>query len=335
MTLKWIPSTILFSRSALSDRLATKVCLSCITFGSFLLSDVILEVISFVNTTYLSGHSSIPSVYRAAQAQAQQTDDLCPKPALDRLTSHKVSAGETLDSIAKQYKLVPATIMGLNPVTRDGQVKPGEELLIPPYNGIRIEVPAGSLIKDIARQYKVRADVLFELNGCQPSPRVVFVPGVNWSPNQGTAAMKTESGSSRNAPTFSLGYPLAQPAEILLGYGWKQRSDGQVALHSGIDFSAAIGTPVIASADGTVAFAGVQAAYGNLIVINHAQGYQTRYAQLEKISVKVGQTVKKGTSIGFVGNSGTPSSEPPHLHFEVRSNSKLGWVAEDPNPLLR
>jgi murein DD-endopeptidase MepM/ murein hydrolase activator NlpD len=259
------------------------------------------------------------------------TDPLCDPPVLERLTTHKVAAAENLDSIAQQYKLIPATIMGLNPSTRSGQVKVGETLLIPPYNGIRVEVPAGTGLKAVAAQYKVRADLLFEMNGCQPAPRVVFVPGVNWSP---------VVGSSGNPPpaaaALDRGYPLKTRGNTLMGYGWKIKTEGaKVALHSGLDLAAAPDSDVLAAAAGTIAFAGAQGSYGQLVVINHAQGYQTRYAQLGKIQAKVGQTVSKGEVIGTVGQSGKPSSSESHLHFEVRSNSKLGWVAQDPNNFLK
>ncbi len=293
----------------------------------------------FIITLTMSG-LSLSRLTRTAQAQ--QTDSLCPAPALDRIIQHQVSDGESLSSIAQQFKLVPATIMGMNPTTRNGQVRVGQTLFLPPYNGIRVEVPAGTLIKDIARKYKVRADVLFELNGCQPAPRVVFIPGANWSPNQGTpptaiAASPKSSGPSSSPNTVAaidLGYPLSKSTTTLMGFGWKQQLEGQVALHSGLDLAAPVGTAVLATADGTVAFAADQSAYGNLVVLNHADGYQTRYAQLDKISVKKGQTVRRGQAIATVGTSGKPSSNAPHLHFEVRSNSAIGWVAADPAPLL-
>jgi lysostaphin len=86
--------------------------------------------------------------------------------------------------------------------------------------------------------------------------------------------------------------------------------------------------------DGTVAFASSQGSYGNLIVINHSEGLQTRYAQLSRIQVKVGQTVKRGQTIGTVGSTGRPSSTQSHLHLEVRSRSNVGWVAENPESYL-
>lgn len=257
----------------------------------------------------------------------QAAETACPAPALSRVVRHKIAPGETIDSIATRYNLIPTTLMGMNPSLRSGKAPVGQEIQIPPYNGIRVEVPAGRSIRDVAAQYRVRPDLLYEINGCQRSPRVVFVPGVNWSP---VADSKTTSTTG-----ILTGSPLPKNS-VLLGYGWYVPSgQGKPVFHSGIDLASAIGTPVRAVGDGTVAFARSQGAYGNLVVINHQKGYQTRYAQLGRINVKLGQTVKRGTPIGTVGQTGTPSSREPHLHFEVRSNSNLGWVAEDPSGFLR
>jgi murein DD-endopeptidase MepM/ murein hydrolase activator NlpD len=258
-----------------------------------------------------------------------QVDSVCPKPALDRIINHTVAGGETLDGIAERYSLIPATIMGLNPAARSGGVSPGQVLQIPPYNGIRVDVPSGMLLRDLAKKYKVRADVLFEVNGCQPSPRVAFIPGVNWSPSEASRSPQPV------VIRLTTSYPLPQSTTTLLGYGWKLKGEGEVGLHTGVDLAAGVGTSVLAAADGTVAYAGNQGTYGNVIVINHAQGYQTRYAQLEKLKVKVGDLVTRGEGIATVGQSGRPSSPEAHLHFELRSNSKLGWVAEDPQSFLK
>lgn len=253
----------------------------------------------------------------------------CPAPVLSRLTRHRVASGETVESIARQYNLLPTTLMGLNPSLRGGKAPVGAEVLVPPFNGIRVELRANQTWRDVAKQYGVRPDVLFEANGCQPTPKVVFVPGVNWSP---VSSVGQSSGNSTAGIVST--YPLpSSPARaaILLGYGYGlQPTTGKVGFHSGVDLSAALGTNVLAAGDGTVAFAGNQGAYGKLVVINHQEGLQTRYAQLGSIKVKVGQSVRKGQPIGTVGTSGRPSSSQPHLHFEVRSRSKLGWVAENP-----
>lgn len=186
------------------------------------------------------------------------------------------------------------------------------------YNGIRVQVPRGQTWKQLAAKYNVRADVLFELNGCQNVPQSVFIPGVNWS---------SESISKQTIK----GYPLPQKANIALGYGWQvDPLTSKVVFHSGIDLLAPLGTPVQAANDGTVAFAGVQGSYGNLVVINHPNGKQTRYAHLQSLAVRAGQIVNQGNVIGKVGITGKPSSKQAHLHFELRYASGIGWTAEEP-----
>lgn len=248
----------------------------------------------------------------------------CPTPALSRLIRHKVVPGETLESIAQQYNLIPATLMGMNSALQNGKAIVGTEILVPPYNGIRVEIPRGQTWQQVAGKYNIRPDVLFEANGCQTAPKVVFVPGVNWSPKRPVAV------------TALTGYPLPKAATVGLGYGWHLNSaTGKVFLHTGLDLLAAIGTPVQTVGEGTVAFAGQQGNYGNLVVVNHQGGRQSRYAHLKTIAVKVGQTVKQGDLLGTVGATGTPTSTQPHLHFEMRYASSTGWVAENPTSFFK
>jgi murein DD-endopeptidase MepM/ murein hydrolase activator NlpD len=95
--------------------------------------------------------------------------------------------------------------------------------------------------------------------------------------------------------------------------------------HAGIDFSAKIGTPVYATADGTVMKAEAKfTGYGKSLEIDHGFGYRTRYAHMKGFAVKKGQAVKRGDLIGYVGNTGL--STGPHLHYEVFVND----VAVDP-----
>ncbi|MDO5605483.1 MAG: DUF5930 domain-containing protein [Paracoccus sp. (in: a-proteobacteria)] len=90
--------------------------------------------------------------------------------------------------------------------------------------------------------------------------------------------------------------------------------------HQGIDLAGPVGTPILATGEGVVTFAGWQRGYGNLIKIEHALGTETRYAHLNKIRVQVGQKVSRGSLIGDMGNTGR--STGPHLHYEVRVNGK-------------
>ena len=91
--------------------------------------------------------------------------------------------------------------------------------------------------------------------------------------------------------------------------------------HSGIDFAAAVGTPVFATGDGEVVSAERNHwGYGNMLTIDHGYGYKTNYAHLSKFAVKKGQKVKRGQVVGYVGNTG--KSTGSHLHYEVLRNDK-------------
>ena len=102
---------------------------------------------------------------------------------------------------------------------------------------------------------------------------------------------------------------------------WKQ--------HKGIDFAAAQGTPIRASGDGTVDFAGVQGGYGNFIVLKHWNSYSTAYGHLQRFApgIRKGSKVNQGDVIGYVGSTGW--STGAHLHYEFRVNNE----ARDPNKL--
>lgn len=263
-----------------------------------------------------------------------QSSNSCPRTALSRFLRHTVSNGETLETIAQAYNLTPKSILTMNPGLQNRQIKPRLQILIPPYNGIIVEVPRGMTWRDIAKQYKIRADVLFEINGCQTNPRLVFIPNSrrpNSTPNQ----ISTANTNNSTSIIFTT-YPLAQPATIALPYGWQNNpKNGEVFFHSGIDLLAPVGTEVQATGDGTVAFAGTQGSYGNLVIINHGKGIQTRYAQLETIKVTAGQKVQQGEILGTVGTTGQPTTSQPHLHFEVRTSSDLGWKALNPQDYLK
>ncbi|MCC8172752.1 MAG: peptidoglycan DD-metalloendopeptidase family protein [Parabacteroides sp.] len=85
--------------------------------------------------------------------------------------------------------------------------------------------------------------------------------------------------------------------------------------HSGMDFSAKVGTEIYATGDGKVVYAAWKQGYGNCIIIDHGYGYQTLYSHMSKYNARVGQQIKRGEVIGYVGNTG--KSTGPHLHYEV------------------
>ncbi len=122
----------------------------------------------------------------------------------------------------------------------------------------------------------------------------------------------------------TVGLPLARPLQYgRLSSNFGYRVDPflrKPAMHSGVDFGAAYGTPVEATADGIVVHAGFKGGYGRMVEIRHSHGFATRYAHMSSISVKKGQQVVAGTIVGKVGSSGR--STGPHLHYETRRGDK-------------
>jgi len=106
---------------------------------------------------------------------------------------------------------------------------------------------------------------------------------------------------------------------VTSGFGFRTNPfTGLNQMHEGVDISNRVGTPVIASADGIVSDTGNDWAHGKIVVISHGFGLTSRYSHLSKISVGVGQKVKRGDKIAEVGMTGKTTG--PHLHYEVRLN---------------
>ncbi|MGC9043277.1 MAG: M23 family metallopeptidase [Myxococcota bacterium] len=97
----------------------------------------------------------------------------------------------------------------------------------------------------------------------------------------------------------------------------------KIKMHHGVDYAAPIGTQVWAVADGFVSFAGVMGGYGNLIILKHKGGLETRYGHLSRFAtgIRQGISVEQGRLIGYVGSTGV--STGPHLHFEMRINGNI------------
>jgi murein DD-endopeptidase MepM/ murein hydrolase activator NlpD len=124
--------------------------------------------------------------------------------------------------------------------------------------------------------------------------------------------------------------PVIGEVEFTSGFGI--RTDpflGRPAMHTGLDFRAAMGDPVRATANGKVVSAGWAGGYGRMVEIDHGNGLSTRYGHLSEISVKVGDSIKIGQVIGAVGSTGR--STGPHLHYETRIDGE----AVDPQKFLR
>jgi murein DD-endopeptidase MepM/ murein hydrolase activator NlpD len=140
-----------------------------------------------------------------------------------------------------------------------------------------------------------------------------------WTNAEGKSTYYSGTGEALDA--FNLKSPLAFVRKTS-NFGLRiDPFNRQWANHQGIDLGAAPGTEVFATANGKVKFAGKQGAYGNLVILEHANGYETYYGHLSNFSrnIEVNQHIKQGSVIAYVGSSGKATA--PHLHYELRKLS--------------
>jgi murein DD-endopeptidase MepM/ murein hydrolase activator NlpD len=152
----------------------------------------------------------------------------------------------------------------------------------------------------------------------------------------GAATVGIELGGGRPATTADwlrmAAAPTMWPVEGPVSGSFGERIDpfnGEGAFHTGVDISCAYGQAVIAPADGVVTFAADAGGYGRLVILEHGQGISTRYGHLASFAVALGQSVRRGDVIGYVGRSGRATG--PHLHYEVR----IQGVPVNPHKYLR
>lgn len=122
--------------------------------------------------------------------------------------------------------------------------------------------------------------------------------------------------------TLPTGIPIQGDFRVSSGFGIRNDPfTGGLAMHEGLDFTASSGTSVVATARGTVSRSGWDLGYGNVVEVQHAEGFSTRYAHLSKRIAQVGDVVERGGILGEVGSTGR--STGPHLHYEVFNKDRV------------
>src|SRR5215203_470660 len=136
--------------------------------------------------------------------------------------------------------------------------------------------------------------------------------------------LQTVRGDVDKRNQLAAATPSIWPTHGWLSSSMGNRADpltGEKDFHPGLDISADKGDPVYSTADGKVVNAAAAGNYGNLVIVDHGYGLETRYGHLSAFKVKVGQTVKRGDLLGLVGATGRATSS--HLHYEVRANGRI------------
>jgi murein DD-endopeptidase MepM/ murein hydrolase activator NlpD len=246
---------------------------------------------------------------------------------------HTVERGDSVFAIAKDASIKPDTLLWANyDVLNDSpdSIRPGQELNLPPTDGILYQWKDGDTLEKIATQYKAKVDDILNWPGNDidltnptfKAGQLVMIPGGSREYKQWLipTIARGKSGTTGVAGSACGGGPVGSGAFIFpVGNHFLSGND-YYAGHLGIDLAAGEGSPVYAADAGVVvrAAGGWNGGYGNLVMIDHGNGYATVYAHLSQINVSVCQGVGAGTVIGAAGNTG--NSFGAHLHFEVRKN---------------
>jgi LysM repeat protein len=244
---------------------------------------------------------------------------------------HVVEPGDTPNKVAEMYGIEPATLLWGNPDLSDEAqlLRVGITLTILPTNGVLHTVTASDTVELLAETYGVdpKAIIEYEDNHLEKWPyrpvpgTQLFIPGgekpyLAWTYTPNSRQPQATASSYYNGPIVYAGvgrFVWPTTGRISQYYWWAHRA---------IDIAVGVGRPIAASDGGTVIYAGWSTVgYGNHIVLDHGNGFQTLYAHLSAIYVASGQFVGQGTIIGASGNTGNSSG--PHLHFEIRYGGAL------------
>jgi murein DD-endopeptidase MepM/ murein hydrolase activator NlpD len=246
---------------------------------------------------------------------------------------YRVSRGDAMLSIAEEFKIKYESILYVNTELEDNphNLKPGMELLIPPVDGLYYEWKEEDTFETVAEEFGANWEDIINFPGNNidlTDPKVepgslVMIPGGsrelrNWAADLQTAGRGANTGTGEIEDTNVCG-----GGPVASGFGWPAGShvisgNGYGPGHLGIDIQAAEGEPVYAAGTGIVTMAqgGWNYGYGNVVQIDHGNGYVTIYAHLSVINVSLCTPVGQGTVVGGAGNTG--NSFGTHLHFEVR-----------------
>ena len=230
--------------------------------------------------------------------------------------TYKVKAGDTISGIAKKFGLTNiSTLISVNDIGNVRQLAAGQKLRIPSIDGIIYTVKKGDSLNSIVSKNKISLEQLLDVNELTSETltagQQLFLPG---------AAM--DAASLRNAMGELFRIPISAKFRWTSPYGYRiDPISGVKSFHTGTDMACPTGTPILAAMSGKVVSTGQTRVYGNYVILDHGNGYQTVYMHMSKIIATKGQWVSQGTRIGLVGSTGY--STGPHLHFTVYKNGKL------------
>lgn len=248
------------------------------------------------------------------------------------ITIYEVQPGDSVFGIGKKFNIKPETVLWANTdLLQDNpnDLSIGQKLKIPAVDGVIVKWKSTDTIQSIADKYKSTPEAILtwpDNHVDLTNPKIaagtyVMVPGGSrelhtwvvptiWRPNSGaTRGIQSQCGAGGTAMgSGTFVWPTV--AHYVSGNDFWSG-------HLGIDIGAAMGAPVYAADTGVVVYAGpISGGYGNMVMLDHGNGFHTVYAHLSQILVGCGQNVRQGSTIAYSGSTG--NSTGPHLHFEIR-----------------
>lgn len=240
------------------------------------------------------------------------------------VVEYQVQSGDTLSSIGEKYLVSVEALAYINGIKNENLLSPGETLKIPPVNGLVHQVKSGETVSSIATKYEVPAQVIVDFNYLDepyllsinqqliipdakiPQPEPVYYAAKPGDTSTSGLSLQTLQGSGLG----SFVWPTA--GRLTQYFSW---------YHTAVDIAnISCGTAVVAADSGTITFASWWAGGGgNTVMINHGNGYVTKYAHLSGFA-RTGGFVNQGEVIGYVGATGRAYG--CHLHFIVEQNSR-------------
>lgn len=232
---------------------------------------------------------------------------------------YRVQEGDTVSSIAEKFGVSIDTIVWENELKSAEAIKPRQILRILPITGVRYRVKRGETIYSIAKKHQVEAQGIIDY------PFNTFANDETFALNAGQEIMIPEGIKPREVVIDTTRYLARTVAPIpgVVGEGtFMWPTSGRISqrfywYHRAVDIASADSPNILASQGGTVVTSGWGGGYGNHVIIDHGNGYQTLYGHMRTGSVVVqpGQKVAQGAKLGVMGSTGR--STGPHLHFEI------------------
>lgn len=274
-------------------------------------------------------YASVPAVPVVIQrlrpsAEAITIDEQAVASARKEVIVYTVQPGDNLSAIAERFGLGIETIYWFNELKSADLLSVGQELKIPPVDGLIHEVKEGETLDSIAEKYGVRKGnmIAYAPNNLKEPYTLqvgqkIFVPGASKPiPRPAVTAKGRPAYVRLTAPPYAAlpgGERFSWPVigRITERFGWTGSR-----WHTGLDIATSWGTPIYSAAAGTVTYAGWRGTLGYMVEIDHGEGWVTRYGHMaQQPDVSPGQWVERGQLIGYIGCTGKCTG--PHLHFEV------------------